>query len=350
MAWIDQSRFVARVRVGVLTLAACAAMGVSAVDKAPKATAEDKQWLLGPVPQPEDNVSTPARVELGRALFFDPRLSGNGTLSCATCHNPALGWSDGLRTGVGINGTVLGRATPTVVNTAYNTQFMWDGRKKSLEDQALGPMKTPEEMKTDFGNALTMLKSVPGYREKFARAYPGEPIAEETVAKAIAAFERTVVSNDSRFDRWVAGQRNAITLQEWRGYQVFKDATKGNCVVCHAPPNFTDNGYHNIGIAHALGAEDLGRFNIRKAEVLKGAFKTPTLRDIELTGPYFHNGTAVTLTDVVDHYARGGDDRSNVSKDVRQLDLSPQDKLDLVAFMKTLTGSQRSASIPALPQ
>ena len=350
MAWIDQSRLVARVRVGVLTLAACAAMGVSAVDKAPKATAEDKQWLLGPVPQPEDNVSTPARVELGRALFFDPRLSGNGTLSCATCHNPALGWSDGLRTGVGINGTVLGRATPTVVNTAYNTQFMWDGRKKSLEDQALGPMKTPEEMKTDFGNALTMLKSVPGYREKFARAYPGEPIAEETVAKAIAAFERTVVSNDSRFDRWVAGQRNAITLQEWRGYQVFKDATKGNCVVCHAPPNFTDNGYHNIGIAHAHGAEDLGRFNIRKAEVLKGAFKTPTLRDIELTGPYFHNGTAVTLTDVVDHYARGGDDRSNVSKDVRQLDLSPQDKLDLVAFMKTLTGSQRSASIPALPQ
>src|SRR4029453_5816483 len=154
MAWIDQSRLVARVRVGVLTLAACAAMGVSAVDKAPKATAEDKQWLPGPVPQPEENVSTPARVELGRALFFDPRLSGNGTLSCATCHNPALGWSDGLRTGVGINGTLLGRATPTVVNTAYNTQFMWDGRKKSLEDQALGPMKTPEEMKTDFGNAL----------------------------------------------------------------------------------------------------------------------------------------------------------------------------------------------------
>jgi len=121
-------------------------------------------------------------------------------------------------------------------------------------------------------------------------------------------------------------------------------------VVCHAPPNFTDNGYHNIGIAHAKGAEDLGRFNIRKAPVLKGAFKTPTLRDVELTAPYFHNGTAVTLKDVVDHYARGGDDRSNLSKDVRTLDLGEQDKTDLVAFMKALTGSVRSASIPVLPQ
>jgi len=265
-------------------------------------------------------------------------------------HNPALGWSDGLRTGVGINGTVLGRATPTVVNTAYNTQFMWDGRKKSLEDQALGPMKTPEEMKTDFGSAIKLLNATPGYREMFARAYPGEPIAEDTVAKAIAAFERTVVSRDSRFDRWVQGDRTAITAQEWRGYQLFKDPAKGNCAVCHSGPNFTDNGYHNIGIAHAPGAEDAGRFNIRKLPVLKGAFKTPTLRDVELTAPYFHNGTATTLAEVVDHYARGGDDRSNLSKDVRQLDLSEQDKADLVAFMKTLTGPTRSASIPALPQ
>lgn len=350
MALIEKSRWTARARVGVLTMAACAAVAASAVDTAPKATAQDREWLLGPVPQPADNLGTPARVELGRALFFDPRLSGNGTLSCATCHNPALGWSDGLKTGVGINGTVLGRATPTVVNTAYNTQFMWDGRKKSLEDQALGPMKTPEEMKTDFGAAIKMLQSIPGYREQFARAYPGEPIAEETVAKAIAAFERTVVSTDSRFDRWVAGERSAITLQEWRGYQVFKDPAKGNCVVCHAPPNFTDNGYHNIGIAHPHGAEDVGRFAIRKLPVLKGAFKTPTLRDVELTAPYFHNGTAMTLRDAVEHYARGGDDRSNVSKDVRVLELSEQDKLDMVAFMKALTGSQRTASIPALPQ
>ena len=339
------------VRAGAMMVGAVVATTVVvAADLAPIATEQDRVWLLGNPPEPADNRNTPERVALGKALFFDPRLSGNGTLSCSSCHNPALGWSDGLRTGVGINGTVLGRATPTVVNTAYNTQFMWDGRKKSLEDQALGPMKTPEEMKTDFGAAIAMLNTIPGYREMFAKAYPGEPISEETVAKAIAAFERTVVSTDSRFDRWVAGDRAAITLQEWRGYQLFKDPAKGNCSVCHSAPNFTDNGYHNIGIAHAPGAEDAGRYKIRPLAVLKGAFKTPTLRDVELTGPYFHNGAAATLSDVVEHYARGGDDRSNLSKDVRKLDLSEQDKADLVAFMKTLTGSTRTASIPALPQ
>jgi len=337
-------------RAVAMVAGVAAAVAAGAADVAPAPTEQDRVWLLGAPPEPEDNRGTPERIELGRALFFDPRLSGNGTLSCGTCHNPALGWSDGLRTGVGINGTVLGRATPTVVNTAYNTQFMWDGRKKSLEDQALGPMKTPEEMKTDFGAAIKLLNSVAGYREMFAKAYPGEPISEDTVAKAIAAFERTVVSRDSRFDRWVQGDRSAITAQEWRGYQVFKDPAKGNCAVCHSAPNFTDNGYHNIGIAHAPGAEDAGRYKIRPLAVLKGAFKTPTLRDVELTGPYFHNGTAATLAEVVDHYARGGDDRSNVSKDVRKLDLSEQDKADLVAFMKALTGSTRSASIPALPQ
>lgn len=337
-------------RAGAMVMGVVTAIAAGAADVAPAATGQDRVWLLGTPPEPADNLGTPERVALGKALFFDPRLSGNGTLSCATCHNPALGWSDGLRTGVGINGTVLGRATPTVTNTAYNTQFMWDGRKKSLEDQALGPMKTPEEMKTDFGAALKMLNATPGYRDMFAKAYPGEAINEETVAKAIAAFERTVVSRDSRFDRWVEGDRSAITAQEWRGYQLFKDPAKGNCAVCHSGPNFTDNGYHNIGIAHAPGAEDAGRFAIRKLPVLKGAFKTPTLRDVELTAPYFHNGTATTLAEVVDHYARGGDDRSNLSKDVRKLDLNEQEKADLVAFMKALTGPTRSASIPALPQ
>jgi len=337
-------------RAGALMAGIVVAMAVGAADLAPAPTEQDRVWLLGAPPEPDDNRSTPERIELGRALFFDPRLSGNGTLSCGTCHNPALGWSDGLRTGVGINGTVLGRATPTVVNTAYNTQFMWDGRKKSLEDQALGPMKTPEEMKTDFGAAIKMLGSIPGYRAMFARAYPNEPINEDTVAKAIAAFERTVVSRDSRFDRWVQGDRYAINQQEWRGYQVFKEPAKGNCAACHSGPNFTDNGYHNIGIAHAPGAEDAGRYKIRPLASMKGAFKTPTLRDVELTAPYFHNGTAATLSEVVEHYARGGDDRSNVSKDVRRLDLSEQDKADLVAFMKALTGPTRTASIPALPQ
>jgi cytochrome c peroxidase len=211
-------------------------------------------------------------------------------------------------------------------------------------------MKTPEEMKTDMGAAIAMLGKIPGYQQMFAKAYAGEPISEETVAKAIAAFERTVISRDSRFDRWAQGDRWAIDQSEWRGFQLFKDPAKGNCAACHSGPNFTDNGYHNIGISHAPGAEDVGRFKIRSVAVLKGAFKTPTLRDVELTAPYFHNGSATTLAQVVDHYARGGDDRSNVSKDVRRLPLSEQDKADLIAFMKSLTGPTRAASIPALPQ
>jgi cytochrome c peroxidase len=301
------------------------------------------------VPQPEDNAGTPARVELGRALFFDPRLSGNGAISCASCHNPALGWSDGLKTAVGWGGKVLPRATPTVVNTAYNTQFMWDGRKKSLEDQALGPMKTPEEMNTDFSVVLARLRNIPGYAAMFDKAYPGSGVSEETIAKAIAAFERTVVSRDSAFDRWLAGDRKAITLSQWRGFKVFTDPAKGNCAGCHSGANFTDNGYHNIGLAPA-GEADLGRFNIRKVASMKGAFKTPTLRDVELTAPYFHDGSAATLRDVVEHYARGGDDRANVSESVKPLNLSEQDKDDLVAFMKSLTGQRTAVALPHLPQ
>jgi cytochrome c peroxidase len=312
--------------------------------------AADAVWALGQAPEAADNPTTPAKVELGKALFFDPRLSGNGTVSCATCHNPALGWSDGLKTGVGINGTVLGRATPTIVNVAYNTQFMWDGRKKSLEDQALGPMKTPEEMRTDFSTTLHLLASIDGYVALFNRAFPGESISEATIAKAIAAFERTVVSKDSRFDRWLAGDRNAITAQEHRGYQVFKDPQRGNCATCHGGPNFTDNGYHNIGLKQVAGRPDDGRFGIRPVASMKGAFKTPTLRDVALTAPYFRDGSAATLMDVVEHYDRGGDDKSNLSKDIRPLNLTRSEKDDLVAFMVALSGRPVAVAIPALPQ
>lgn len=317
---------------------------------APSPARVDHAWRLPAVPMPNDNVSTPARVELGKSLFFDPRMSGNGAMSCASCHNPSLGWSDGLKTAVGWGGQVLGRATPTVLNTAYNTQFMWDGRKKSLEDQALGPMKTPQEMNTDFGAALARLRSVPGYVAMFEKAYPGEGINEETIAKAIAAFERTVVVNDSPFDRWLAGDKKAMTLQQWRGFQVFTDANKGNCAACHSAPNFTDNGFHNIGLAPGAGEGDPGRYNIRKVASMKGAFKTPSLRDIELTAPYFHDGAAATLRDVVDHYVRGGVDRSNLSADMKPLNLSEQDKQDLVAYMRSLTGRRKAVLVPHLPQ
>lgn len=337
----------------VATLLSVCALGQAASDAgglAPPPTHADMAWALGQVPDAKDNPMTPAKVALGKALFFDPRLSGNGAVSCASCHNPALGWSDGLKTGVGINGTVLARATPTIVNVAYNSQFLWDGRKKSLEDQALGPMKTPEEMNSDFASNMNMLRSVEGYVSMFSQAFPGEPIAEDTIAKAIAAFERTVVSKDSRFDRWLAGERKAFTAQEWRGYQVFNDPGRGNCAKCHSGANFTDNGFHNIGVKSATGDADVGRFKVRAVASMKGAFKTPTLRDVALTAPYFHDGSAATLMDVVEHYNRGGDDGSNLSQDIRPLNLSTQEKLDLVAFMQSLNGRSVLVAIPPLPQ
>jgi cytochrome c peroxidase len=318
---------------------------------APAPTAEDKAWKLPAVPMPQDNLSTPARIELGTALFFDPRMSGNGAMSCASCHNPSLGWSDGLKTAVGWGGQVLGRATPTVMNTAYNTQFMWDGRKKSLEDQALGPMKAAVEMNTDFAVSLGRLKAVPTYVAMFDKAYPGEGVTEETIAKAIAAFERTVVVNDSPFDRWLAGDKKAMTMQQWRGFKVFTAENKGNCAACHSGANFTDNGYHNIGLMkQGDGEGDVGRFAIRKVASMKGAFKTPGLRNIELTAPYFHDGSSATLREVVEHYVRGGDDKSNLSPTMKPLTLSEQEKDDLVAFMKALTGSRKPFAVPQLPQ
>jgi cytochrome c peroxidase len=316
---------------------------------APPATAPDLHWRLPAVPMPKDNVSTPARVELGKVLFFDPRLSGSGTISCASCHSPSLGWSDGLKTAVGMDGGVLGRATPTIVNTAFNTQFMWDGRSKSLEDQALGPMRAADEMNTDFPAMLARLRSLKGYVTMFNAAYPGEGINDDTIAKALAAFERSVITRDTPFDRWVAGDAKALTLSQWRGFKVFTDPAKGNCAACHSAPNFTDNGFHNIGINPKTPA-DLGRFNIRKVASMKGAFKTPSLRDVELTAPYFRDGSAATLRDVVDHYERGGDDLSNLSTDMKPLKLSGPEKLDLVAFLKALTGKSARFVAPELPQ
>jgi cytochrome c peroxidase len=341
-------RHLSAAAAAVLLVLASAGLQASGA-KVPAPTAADRHdWQLKSPPMPAENTNTPARVELGRALFFDPRLSGSGASSCATCHNPSLGWSDGQKTAIGFNGQVLGRATPTIVNTAYNTQFMWDGRKKSLEDQALGPMKAADEMNTDFPAVIERLRTLPGYRAMFAKAYPGEPIGEETLAKALAAFERSVISRDSAFDRWLAGDVRALTPEQYRGFRVFTDPQKGNCAACHSGPNFTDNGFHNIGLA-SKGSPDLGRYNVRKVAAMRGAFKTPTLRDIELTAPYFRDGSATTLRQVVDHYARGGDDRSNISGDVKVLQLSEQEKDDLVAFMRALTGRQTAIVTPQLP-
>ncbi len=310
-----------------------------------------KEWKLPAVIHPKDNAPNVDRVNLGRHLFFDPRLSGDGNMSCGTCHNPALGWSDGLATGLGVKSMVLGRASPTIINSAYVTIMMWDGRKKNLEEQAMGPMEANSEMNMDTAKLFKWLAEVPGYIKLFDKAYPGEGINASTLSKAIASFERTVIMKDSPFDRWVAGDSKAMNKRQVNGFKVFLDPSKGNCAACHAAPNFTDDGFHNIGLA-AWGKPnpDMGRYAQKPVARMKGAFKTPQLRGIALTSPYFHDGSAKTLMDVVEHYDKGGEVTTNLSPDMKTLKLTQQDKEDLVDFMKALTGTTRIIKIPVLPQ
>jgi cytochrome c peroxidase len=301
--------------------------------------------LSSEVPTPADNKVTPERVELGKMLFFDPRLSGSNWISCASCHNPTLGWSDGLPTAIGDSMKVLGRATPPITNAAYSDVQMWDGRFHSLEEQALGPMQAPAEMHGSMEHILARLKGIPGYVQAFNHAYPAEGITSATVAKAIASFERTVISTDSPFDQWVRGNESAISPSAKHGFEMF--VGKANCAACHQGPNFTDQGFHNIGLK---GNQDPGRYAKVPVKAMKGAFKTPTLRDIALTSPYMHNGAYRTLEEVIDHYDRGGDDQENLDANIKPLKLTQQEKADLVEFLKSLTGKQVAVTLPRLPQ
>jgi cytochrome c peroxidase len=293
-------------------------------------------------PFPADNPYTEAKAELGQELFFDPRLSGANYISCATCHNPALSWSDGLARGIGHGMTVLGRRTPTILNTAWIEPLMWDGRKATLEDQALGPISTPAEMNQSLDALPGKIAAIDGYRQKFSAVFPKEGITVQTIAKAIATYERTVVSGTAPFDRWIAGDEHAISDAAKRGFVVFN--TKGNCAACHSGWNFTDGSFRDIGLAD----KDVGRGAILELPSMQHAFKTPTLRDVARRGPYMHDGSVPTLMAVVEHYDRGGVERPSRSEEVKPLHLTKQEKADLVEFMLTLDGETQLVRIPVL--
>jgi cytochrome c peroxidase len=306
-------------------------------------------WLRpDAAPAPAENLPNSARIELGQMLFFDPRLSRKANMSCASCHNPALGWSDGLPTATGFDMQKLGRATPTIINTAFNSIQMWDGRKSTLEDQALGPIEAGGEMNMPLPEMVARLKSIHGYAAKFEQAYPGQGISEVTVARAIASFERTVLSTESPFDRWRKGDESAVGAGAKRGFELFTG--KANCAICHSGYNFTDNGFHNIGLKSDGASYDVGRYSQKPLKSLRGAFKTPTLRDIALTAPYMRNGAYDSLLQVVEHYDRGGDDKDNLSINIVPLKLTAAEKADLVAFMESLTGAPRMVNVPMLPR
>ncbi|MES1982189.1 MAG: cytochrome c peroxidase [Pseudomonadota bacterium] len=313
------------------------------------ATEKTADPLLRPaeVPFPADNKPTAARVELGKMLFFDPRLSGSRWISCATCHNPALAWSDGLPTMLGHGMQQGRRSTPTILNTAYNNVQFWDGRAATLEAQALGPIEAEGEMHQKADELPDRLMAIEGYRRAFARAYPDEKISKLTIAKALASFERTIVSTESPFDRWRRGDKKALSASAQRGFSLFTG--RANCMACHQGFNFDDDGFHNIGLPLSGGDEDVGRFAHRKVKVNKGAFKTPTLRDVALTAPYMHNGVYKSLQEVVEHYNKGGVTHENLDPNIRPLNLSDQDQADIVAFLQSLTGKPMKVVLPHLP-
>jgi cytochrome c peroxidase len=296
------------------------------------------------IPAPADNPITQAKADLGKALFFDPRLSGSGAISCASCHNPSLGWEDGLAKGVGHKGTELGRHTPTILNTAWAEPLFWDGRATTLEEQAKGPLASSAEMNMPHADVVKAVAGIPGYRKAFAAAYPGEPIDIDTIAKAIATYERTVVSADAPFDRWARGDQGAISESAKRGFVLFNTTAK--CSTCHSGWRFTDDGFHDIGLA----GDDMGRGKIMPGlTILERAFKTPTLRNIAERAPYMHDGSQATLEAVVDHYDKGFVRRPSLSDSIKPLNLSAQDRADLVAFMRTLSSQDAPVSLPNLP-
>ncbi len=291
---------------------------------------------LVPVVWPRDNPYTPEKAALGRLLYFDPRLSADGTVSCATCHNPKYAFTDGAAVSTGIRGQKGNRSAPTVINRAYSLAQFWDGRAPTLEEQAKGPMANPIEMGSTHEAIVENLKKVQGYRALFAAAFGSDEITIDRAAQAITTFERTVMSGNSPYDRYRAGQKTAMTASQIRGLDVFLN--KAKCDACHEGVNFTSNMYANLGVGADTPDPDVGRYAVTHDPKDWGAFKTPTLREIARTAPYMHDGSLKTLEDVVEYYDKGGTPNRNLDRRIKPLHLSGQDKKDLVAFLHALSG------------
>jgi cytochrome c peroxidase len=314
---------------------------------------EDMSKWMRPteVPQPKNNKLTPARIELGKLLYFDTRLSKDNTISCATCHSPYRGWTDVNPTSkaVGFKGRVGPRNSPVVLNTAFQRHQFWDGRAKSLEEQALGPIQADVEMNMSLKELVPKLKAIKGYAPLFEKAYPKEGITPQTIAKAIASFERTVISPDAPFDKWVRGDKNAMSKEEQEGFALFKG--KAHCADCHDGWNFTDGSFQNIGLNDGeLKGKELGRYNVKHRAAWYGVFKTPTLRDVVKSYPYFHDGSVKTLKEATVICSMGGryehnvKNKSDVMVDRR---LTPQEVDKIVLFMKkALTSPDLKIEIP----
>jgi cytochrome c peroxidase len=297
------------------------------------------------IPFPKDNPYTPEKAALGKKLYFDTRLSVTAAQSCASCHSPGFGWGDGLALGVGHGMAQLGRHSPTIINAAWGSIFMWDGRLANLEEQALGPIQSPGEMNMPIDKLMDRLAHIPEYKPLFDAAFPSDGMKVTTLAKAIATYERTVVSERAPFDAWIDGNEKAIPEEAKRGFALFNG--KAQCSACHEGWNFTNEGFQDIG----LPSRDVGRGQFMPGVIkMQHAFKTPSLREITRRSPYMHDGSLATLEAVVEHYDHGGVDRPSRSDLMKPLGLTSEEKADLVAFMKTLTSDPNPTAVPVLPR
>ncbi len=326
-------------------------MTVAIIVSSLQATEDMSKWLRpAEVPQPKDNQLTPERIELGKLLYFDVRLSSSEKISCATCHHPKQGWSDEVPTpkAVGHEGAVGSRNSPVILNTAYQNRQFWDGRARTLEEQALGPMENGVEMNMSLDELIPKLNAITGYVKLFEQAYPGEGLTALTLAKAIASFERTVVSGVSAFDKYAMGEEGAISDKAKKGFELFKG--KAHCVDCHDGFNFSDGSFHNIGLKDGeLKGKELGRYLTKNRAAWYGVMKTPTLRDVTKSAPYFHDGSVATLHEATHICGNGGRFKHNVrnkSTYIVDRELTKQEINDLVSFVETLTGPDMELTIP----
>ena len=285
------------------------------------------------VPHPPGEAPTPARIALGKRLFADKRLSADGTVACASCHDPKLSFADGEPKGKGITGRRLERHTPSLWNAAFSPLLFWDGRAPSLEEQVRFPVEHPDEMGSTLEDAARRLAVDASYARAFAAAFADDPgVSARNIARALAAYERTLVSPPTRFDAWIAGKADALSEAEVNGFMLFTG--KGGCIACHNGFAFTDRNFYDIGLPGA----DKGRGKEIGLAAADHAFKTPTLRELAWTAPYMHDGSLATLEDVVRHYEKGGAARPTLSKDLPvQLRLADAERADLIAFLDSLS-------------
>jgi cytochrome c peroxidase len=294
-------------------------------------------------PQETVEGTVESRRQLGRMLFFEPRLSGNDRMACASCHRPERGWTDGLPVAVGNEGKKMARRTPTLWNVAAVSRLFWDGRAGSLEEQALVPIQHPDEMNQSLDDLMKELSAIAGYRTLFETAFPGAGITPKTLGQALASFERTLVAVGSPFERWQRGEEDALTDEAKRGWELFTR----HCLRCHYGPNLSDGRFWDIGVA---GADPgLGVFH-PKAYEHQHTFRTPTLWGVAQRGPYMHNGSENTLMDVLDLYERGGRVRARPALAIEAIPLSKEDKSALIRLLQAFDLEPTAIQAPPLPQ